>query len=390
MERIRISNIRKHTRNFVLSDINLKMHAGEIFALVGIQGSGKTLLCKILQKLAFPHSGTFWIDCKNTGAVLPDMMFCPNRTVYATLKMYAKLYKRRHSRAELMNVLNAVGLRRRRTMLIKNLTPNRYARLKIAVAIVGRPKVLILDTPFAYMSEAEARQVRIILKTLADRFGTTIILTGINFFDIEEIFDTMAIIDCGQIVCRASYNALSKFNDEHSKTCVMTQSPNYAAKIIKESLGHKTSVYGENEVIIAVHPSKAQEIYDFLTSNRVKVDAITRVNKSLDELFFHKLRTGEHRLDAEEQDVFVPASSNIAAGFINNHEGGGHVPPDAKGYESVPLDENIGREKPRQTDATPTENPFANSPAFSNDTTPTDTQNAGGSFADFGAFGGEQ
>jgi len=290
-EQIVIHNLQKRTKDFYLHDITMKVHEGEIMAVVGVQGSGKTLLTKILQKLAFNEGGYYDINSKSVGTVIPDQMFYPGRTCFQTLKMYAKLNKRYATRKTINNTLNIVGLRRRKNTKIKNLTPNRYARLKIAVAIAARPKILILDAPFSYMGEVEARHVRVILKTLADKFGTAIFLTGVNFFGIEEIFDTVSIIDGGSLVCIKSYNELVKKNDHLSKICITTPYPNALAKYVSENLGLTANLFGENQVVINTHPDKAQKLYDKLLENKIAVDGITRVNKSIEDLF-QELRYG--------------------------------------------------------------------------------------------------
>jgi len=291
-EKIVVKNLGKRgTHKFFLHDINLTVHEGEIFALCGIQGSGKTLLTKVLQKLGHADSGTIQIDCADTGVLIPDQTLYSNLTVYQTMQMYSRLYRRHAGRAEIMNTLNVCGLRRRRAVKIKSLSPSRYTRLKIAIAIVARPRVLILDSPFSYLSEPEARQIRVVLKTLADRFGTAILLTGVSFFGIEEIFDTCAIIDGGRIVASDSYNNIAKSNFKFAKTCITTPQQHLTAKLINEKFGYKTSVYGENDVVVTVHPDKAQEMNDFLKSQNIIVDSITSVNRSIEHIF-HDMRMG--------------------------------------------------------------------------------------------------
>jgi ABC-2 type transport system ATP-binding protein len=295
MEKIKVVNLRKQTKDFLLHDINIRVHSGEIFALVGIQNSGKTMLSKILQKLAFADGGYFDIK-DNPGYVIPDQMFYPNQTVLQTMEMFNELHKRGANRAEILNVLNMVGLRKKRNVRVKHLSPNRYERLKIAVAVLARPNVLILDAPFSYMSDIEARYMRVILKTLADKFGTAILLTAVSFFGIEEIFDTVAIIDGGKIVTIHSYNELTAHYERFAKTCITTPSPNYTAKLIHEKFGFKTHLWGDNDVIVTAPPTYAQQIYDFLLEAKVPVNSVSRVNKSIENMF-HELRTQSYRPD---------------------------------------------------------------------------------------------
>lgn len=291
MEKIIVKNLTKRTKNFYL-DVSFSVHAGEVFALCGISESGKTLASKILQRLAYPGGGDIKINYREAGMVIPDQMFYPNKTVYKTVKMYAKINKRHVNNYEIMNTLNLVGLRSKKDMLIRDLAPNRYARLKIAVAIVSQPKVLIMDSPFSYMSNAEAREIRVVLKTMADRFGTAVFLTAVNFFGVEEIFDTAAIIETGRILTIKSYNDISGMYDNLAKLCITSPQPNYAAKLLEDS-GLQTYLFGERDVVINIHPDKAQRVFDFLREKNIDVECVTRVNKSVQDIF-HRLRTRDH------------------------------------------------------------------------------------------------
>jgi len=288
---ITVQNLHKHLKRFNLNDISFKVHEGEIFALCGIQGSGKTVLAKVLQKQCFKSSGTFDVENEKIGMVIPDQRLYGDWTVYQCVRRYAHMNNRFPTRAEIMNTLNVVGLRRRARMRVRELVPNRYARLKIAIAVVCKPKVLILDSPFDYLSEIEARQIRIILKTLADKFGCAIFLTAVSFYGIEEIFDTMSIIGNGSIICTHSYNDLSRFNDKYAKTCITSPMADLVCKLVGEEMNLKSRMYGENDVVINAHPDRAQEIYDFLLSKNIKVDNVTRVHKSIENLF-NELREG--------------------------------------------------------------------------------------------------
>jgi ABC-2 type transport system ATP-binding protein len=288
MEKIKVQHLQKlqnKRKIYVINDVSLTVHSGEIFALCGGSGSGKTVITKTLQRLQFPDDGTIELDRDSVGTVIQEQQFDPAHTVLQTMLIYSRLNKRVCSEAEVLNILNLVGLSKRRGMQIKNLNASRMARLKIAIAIVARPAILIMDAPFAGLSEYEARHVRVIFKTLADRFDTAILLTHSDFSGIEEIFDTTAVIDNGKIMTTESYNNLARRENHLAKTCFETSAPNLLAKMVHETFGFKTSLFGANEVIVDVHPDEAQRIYTVLKDSGVPVTHVTRVNRSIAELF---------------------------------------------------------------------------------------------------------
>ena len=292
MDKIIIENLHKKINDFTLDGVSFTVHSGEIFALVGMAGSGKSTVTKILHNLSSPDGGKIHFNKFSTGVLVQEQEFYKNKTILQTMVMFAKMNLKFIARSDIRNTLRAVGLFKRRNMQIKYLNLNRYSRLKIALAIMGRPAILILDDPFAYLSEFEAREVRVILKTLAEKFNTAILLTATDFAGIEEIFDTAAIIEGGRIVCIESYNNLCKRTDREAKICIATPSPNFAATEITEHFKYETNLYGDNEVIINAHPEKANEIHEYLLTKDIEVTSVTRVNKSIAGLF-HSLRTRE-------------------------------------------------------------------------------------------------
>jgi len=290
MNKIVVENLYKKINRFTLSGVSFAVHDGEIFAIVGMTGSGKSTVTKILQNLSYQDSGKIYFDKSSYGMLVQEQEFYKNKTIFQTMLLYSKMYPQYISRSDIRNVLRIVGLYKKRYVKIKHLNVSRHARLKIALSIMRKPKVLILDDPFAFLSEYEARQIRIILRTLSDKFKTAILLTANDFSGIEEIFDTVAIIEGGEIVCIHTYNDLAKMTDKESKICISTPSPNLVATEIQEKFKYETRLYNESDVIVNAHPDKAQEICDYLYDKDIPVIETTRVNKSIQSLF-HSLRT---------------------------------------------------------------------------------------------------
>jgi len=298
MDKLIVENLNKRVNSFTLYGATFKVHAGEIFALVGMTGSGKSTVTKIIHNLTYADSGEINFDKTSIGALIQDHELYKRKTVYKTMIMFARMYVRDINRAEIRNTLRAVGLYKKRGVKVKDLTNNRYTRLKIALAIISRPAILVLDEPFAYLGDIESREIRVILKTLAERFDTAILLTASDFEGIEEIFDTVAIIDSGEIICVESYNNLAQKFDKFAKICISTTAPNLVATEITDKFGYKTNLHGEDEVIITAHPDKAQEIADHLESKGLDIKNTMRVHRSIAPLF-HSMRTRNYDADGD-------------------------------------------------------------------------------------------
>ena len=296
VQRLEIRGLQKSTRDaLVMDEINITVHAGEIFALVGGPSSCKTLLSKIVVDLVKKTDGDVLVDgtsnkkfklnAQKIGASLEQQKFYPNMTAYKTLEQYAVMNRYHVSHAVIVNTLNLVDLKNIMNYTLNRLDESAIARLKIALAIYGRPEILVLDDPFRDLSAAEARKIRVIIKTVAEIRQTAVFITAKNIEDVEEICDTVGIIDDGFLVTVKSYNQFIRDDAPYEKVRVQTQTPNYAAKVIEETLKYQTNLCGE-WVVVNTLPANAHRIAGALADRSIKVLSVQRVNRSLSEQFF--------------------------------------------------------------------------------------------------------
>lgn len=295
-KKLEIKNLQKSTKSaLVMDDITLTVHAGEIFALVGESDSCKTLLSKIVVNLVKKTSGEVIVSgipnkkaretAKKIGVSIDQQNFYSNKTAFKTLERYALLHKHPISHKKLVNILNIVDLKKTMHQTLDRYNKCAIARLKIAIAIYGLPEVIILDDPFKDLSPVEARKVRIIIKTIAENNKAAVLLTADDIASVEEICDTVGIIDDGFMVTTKSYNQFIRDDAPCEKIRVMTQAPNYAAKTIEQELHYKTYLCGE-WVVIDTSPTNALQVAEALIAKGIDVLAMQRVNRSLSEQFY--------------------------------------------------------------------------------------------------------
>jgi len=306
MEKIVAYNLTKKEKDFsIIDEVSFTVHEGEILALVGQEHSGKTLVTKLIQSISRINSGNAAINghdtaqglrdtAQTTGVFIDAQNFYNEKNCYETLEHNARLLGKRFMHTQAMNILNLLGLKKVKSVPLYLLNPSQMIRLKLAVALIAMPNILILDEPFKSLTEEEAREVRKILKTLADDFDVAILITARDFSGVEEIFDTAAIIDDGMIVSVKSYNELVRQNAPYTKVGISTPMPNSAARFIEQTFGYETHLCG-SDVIVDTLPDKAQMMYEELTKNKITVYGMTRINKSIGELLFDlvKKRQGE-------------------------------------------------------------------------------------------------
>jgi ABC-2 type transport system ATP-binding protein len=180
---------------------------GELFALLGTNGAGKTSAVELLEGLARPSAGTarvLGLDPyterarvrPRVGMMLQEGGFPADLTVTETARMWAGCVSGARPERE---CLDMVGLGARSGVRVRQLSGGERRRLDLALALLGRPEVLFLDEPTAGL-DAEGRQdTWALVRELRDS-GTTVLLTTHYLEEAEALADRLAILHEGRIV----------------------------------------------------------------------------------------------------------------------------------------------------------------------------------------------
>ncbi|MGI6744665.1 MAG: putative ABC transporter ATP-binding protein YxlF [Firmicutes bacterium ADurb.Bin300] len=161
----------------VLKDVNFKMEKGVIYGLEGVNGSGKTMLLRLLCGLILPTSGKVMVDPGTTFGVLietPGFMF--NQTAYANLKFLAELNHKIGDK-EINNILKRVGLYEERNTKVKKYSLGMLQKLGIAQAVMESPDILLLDEPLNALDEKSVKDAERLLLEINEK-GTAILIVS--------------------------------------------------------------------------------------------------------------------------------------------------------------------------------------------------------------------
>lgn len=201
-----------------LKGIDLTIPKGSIFGLLGPNGAGKSTLINILAGLVVKTSGTvkLWdrdIDKEPQNAkaaigIVPqeinfDPFFSPRRLLDIQAGMYGVPADERHS----MELLEMVGLADKADAYTRSLSGGMKRRLLVAKALVHAPPILVLDEPTAGV-DVELRQMLWEKVRLLNQQGVTVLLTTHYLEEAEELCDTIAIINHGQIIVNEDKKSL--------------------------------------------------------------------------------------------------------------------------------------------------------------------------------------
>ncbi|MEV6397097.1 ABC transporter ATP-binding protein [Streptomyces sp. NPDC051907] len=190
-----------------VAGISFSVPRGEIFALLGTNGAGKTSTVELLEGLAAPSGGAVRVLGRDPyreraavrpriGVMLQEGGFPSELTVEETARMWAGCTSRARPVGE---ALGLVGLAPRAGVRVKQLSGGERRRLDLALALLGRPEVLFLDEPTTGLDAEGRRDTWDLVRALRDD-GATVLLTTHYLEEAESLADRLAIMHGGRIV----------------------------------------------------------------------------------------------------------------------------------------------------------------------------------------------
>lgn len=220
---IHIENlVKRYGSVLALDHLNLDIKEGEIFGLLGPNGSGKTTAIGCILSLLKYDKGTITVFGeemhpnsyelkKNIGVVMQNVAVFEQMSVWENIDYFCGLYvKDKHQRKELVEeAITFTGLHDYRKLRPKKLSGGLLRRLNIACGIVHKPKLIILDEPtVAVDPQSRNRILEGILEL--NRQGSTIIYTSHYMEEVEQICSKIAIIDHGRVLACGTTEELKK------------------------------------------------------------------------------------------------------------------------------------------------------------------------------------
>ena len=199
--------VKRYGSRTVVDGIDLEVHAGEIVALLGPNGAGKTTTVEVIEGYRRPDAGTIRVLGEDPalagrawrarlGLMLQDGGFDIRARPGETLRQYAAFYA---DPLDPDTLLEQVGLTAVERTPYRRLSGGERQRLALAVALVGRPDLVVLDEPTAGM-DPEARAVTRDLIAGLRIAGATILLTSHDLVDVERLADRVVVIAAGRVV----------------------------------------------------------------------------------------------------------------------------------------------------------------------------------------------
>ncbi|MER5973355.1 ABC transporter ATP-binding protein [Streptomyces sp. NPDC002055] len=275
--------------------ISFSVAEGELFALLGTNGAGKTSTVELLEGLAAPTGGSVRLlghdphrdralTRPRTGVMLQHGGFAADLTVAETVRMWAGCTSRPRPAGE---ALETVGLTHRAGVRVKNLSGGEKRRLDLALATLGDPEVLFLDEPTTGMDPEGRRETWDILQNLRDR-GTTVVLTTHYLEEAERLADRLAIMHAGTI---AASGTVPEIVAEHPSTLSFRLPPGVGVGDLPDSSALGATVSGAADRAVRLSTRDLQhtttETLLWARDKGIDLAGLNARSASLEEAFLH-------------------------------------------------------------------------------------------------------
>lgn len=292
-------NISKKYGNQVSNDkISITIKKGEIYGLIGKNGAGKTTLFRIITGLSHKSSGNLEMFGKseekdlNTartmiGSLIESPAFYKNMTARENLEV-SRLVRNIAGKECIDEVLELVGLADTNKKKVKNFSLGMRQRLGIANALLGNPKLLILDEPINGLDPMGIVEIRELLKKINKEKDVTILISSHILGELSELATNYGIINNGRLVEEISVKELKEKCRQYIE--VIVDNPAKASTILeKELLITDYEVLENNRIKIFSNLDSSGLINGTLSKNKVVVQKINLKGENLEEYFINKV-----------------------------------------------------------------------------------------------------
>lgn len=312
MNNIIVKNITKrYDDKLVLDNISFEIKQGDIFGLIGPNGAGKSTLINIITGLIKGCGGDVIVGGYSIlkeplkakeliGFVPQELALMEQLTAYDNLEyfgafygLYGKLLKERIEEA-----LIVTGLSEKKKVKVKKFSGGMKRRLNLAVAIMHRPKILILDEPTVGVDPQSRNYIFEFIKKINKENNTTIIYTSHYMEEVEQLCNNIFILDEGSEIAFGSKSMIKSMANIHGTIkLILEHSEDEILLKIKKLQGVKDCFIEGRGISIYVNEEifNLEELLMLLAKGHVKINKFNVEEASLEEVFL--LLTGKKLRD---------------------------------------------------------------------------------------------
>jgi ABC-2 type transport system ATP-binding protein len=200
--------VKRYGGREALKGADLATSSGELVAVIGPNGAGKTTLLSILAGIAKPDEGEVHVPQEEVGWVPQQAALYRRLTVEENLLLFARLEKREDPRAATEEMLELSGLGERRDEIVGRLSGGNQQRINIAIGLLARPSVLLLDEPSVGLDPRQRARLWEFVSALAEKDGTTVVFSTHDIQEAERYGGRLLVLADGEPLFDGSPDAL--------------------------------------------------------------------------------------------------------------------------------------------------------------------------------------
>ena len=189
--------VKRYGGREALRGVDFAVHSGELMAVIGPNGAGKTTLLSILAGILRADEGEVHSPNGNIGWVPQQAALYRRLTVEENLLLFARLEKHPEPRGSVEEMLELTGLEERRGEIVARLSGGNQQRINIAIGLLARPVVLLLDEPSVGLDPRQRARLWSFVSALAER-GTTVIFSTHDIQEAERYGQRLLVLADGE------------------------------------------------------------------------------------------------------------------------------------------------------------------------------------------------
>ncbi len=288
---------RRFGRIQAVDNLNLRVEEGDIYGFLGLNGAGKTTTIRMCLRLIRPSAGRVRIFGKDlrssfisimsqVGALVELPAYYPHLSARMNLEIL-RIMSPGIERARIDHVLELVGLSSRRDSKVRTYSQGMRQRLGIAMALLPRPRLVILDEPANGLDPQGIADIRAVLTDLNKREGVTMLISSHLLHEVEVTCTRVGILKAGKLVEQETIEAILA----KAGTAVRIEAaPAERALEIARTLSYVQGAAsdGDGAVTVRVAPEKRAELNAELVKAGVKVSGFVPERMTLENYFLSR------------------------------------------------------------------------------------------------------
>lgn len=296
---LKIYNItKKYGEQLAVDNVNMTIKKGDIYGFIGQNGAGKTTLIRLITGLIHKSGGEIELLGANeenelnkartmVGSLIETPSFYTNMTARENLEV-SRLVRNIPGKKCIDEVLELVGLKDVEKKKVKNFSLGMRQRLGIANALMGNPKLLILDEPINGLDPMGIVEIRELLKKINKEKDMTILISSHILSELSELATTYGIISNGKLIEEITAKQLSKKCRQYIDLKVDNTAR--AVILLERELGISDyEVLEDSNIKVFSNLDNVGEINSLLSRSGIIVESISVKGENLEEYFMNKV-----------------------------------------------------------------------------------------------------